>query len=232
MRSAGIPARVVTGYQGGEINPIDQYMVVRQADAHAWAEIWVEDRGWVRVDPTAEAVPIRVNGGLAAAVPRGAGLPLLMRPDLTWLRALRNNWDALANRWNQWVLGYNPDRQRDMLAFFGVRQPSWQTLAMLLFWSVASVLGLTALWLLSRIKRADPVQGAWLAFCAKLARSGLPRAGSEGPLDYTARALRRFPARAADLRDISSLYVELRYGERGDRQSQARLRSLVRAFRP
>jgi len=232
MRSAGIPARVVTGYQGGEVNPIDQYMVVRQADAHAWAEVWLGNRGWVRADPTAAAVPIRVESGLAAAVPQGTVLPLFMRTDLGWIVSLRNNWEALTNRWNQWVLGYNPDRQRDMLAFFGVRQPSWQTLAMLLFWSVASVLGLIALWLLSRIRRTDPVQGAWLAYCAKLARAGLPRAGSEGPLDYTARALERFPTRADDLRSISSLYVDLRYGKRNDWQSVSQLRSMVRAFRP
>ncbi|MBI2318764.1 MAG: DUF3488 domain-containing transglutaminase family protein [Betaproteobacteria bacterium] len=231
MRSAGIPARVVTGYQGGEINPVDRYMVVRQADAHAWTEVWLGERGWVRVDPTAAAVPMRVESGLAAAVPQGSALPLFIRTDLGWLLSLRNNWDALTNRWNQWVLGYNPDRQRDMLAFFGVRQPSWQTLALLLFWGVASVLGLIALWLLSRIQRTDPVQGAWLAFCGKLGRAGLPRAGFEGPLDFTARALARFPACAEDLRNISGLYVELRYGDRGDRQSVSRLRALVRAFR-
>jgi hypothetical protein len=145
---------------------------------------------------------------------------------------VRNNWEALTNRWNQWVLGYNPDRQRDMLAFFGVRQPNWQTLAMLLFWGVGSVLALIALWLLSRIKRTDAVQGAWLAYCAKLARAGLPRALSEGPLDFTMRALERFPSRAKELRSISELYVDLRYGTRNDRQSVSELRSLVRSFRP
>lgn len=232
MRSAGIPARVVTGYQGGEVNPIDQYMIVRQADAHAWAEVWIEDRGWVRVDPTAAAVPIRVESGLAAAVPQGTVLPLFIRTNLDWIVSVRNNWEALTNRWNQWVLGYNPDRQRDMLAFFGVRQPSWQTLAMLLFWGVASVLALIALWLLSRIRRTDAVQGAWLAYCAKLARAGLTRAVSEGPLDFTVRVLARFPGRANELRTIANLYVDLRYGKRNDRQSVSQLRSLVRAFRP
>ncbi|MBI4293204.1 MAG: DUF3488 domain-containing transglutaminase family protein [Betaproteobacteria bacterium] len=232
MRAAGIPARVVTGYQGGDVNPIDQYMAVRQADAHAWAEVWLEDRGWVRVDPTAAAAPIRVESGLAAAMPQGSVLPLFIRADLGWIMSVRDNWEALTNRWNQWVLGYNPDRQRDMLAFFGVRQPSWQTLAMLLFWGVASVLALIALWLLSRIRRTDAVQGAWLAYCAKLARAGLTRTVSEGPLDFTARALERFPARANELRSISDLYVDLRYGKRNDRQSVLELRSLVRAFRP
>jgi transglutaminase-like putative cysteine protease len=121
MRSAGVPARVVTGYQGGDTNPVDGYMVVRQADAHAWAEVWLESRGWTRVDPTAAAVPVRVELGITAAAPLGA--PLLMRDGLDWLKGLRNNWDAPTNQWEQWVLGYNPDRQLEMLSRLGMKQP-------------------------------------------------------------------------------------------------------------
>src|SRR5258708_6750705 len=157
MRAAGVPARVVTGYQGGDTNPVDGYMVVRQADAHAWAEVWLAGGGWTRVDPTAAAVPIRVELGITAAAPGGATLPLLMRTNLTWLKGLRNNWEALTNQWNQWVLGYNPDRQREMLSWLGVPQPSWQTMTVMLFWSVAGVLLLTALWLLRGIRREGPV---------------------------------------------------------------------------
>jgi len=230
MRAAGVPARVVSGYQGGEMNPVDGYMVVRQADAHAWAEVWLQDRGWVRVDPTAAAVPLRVNAGIAAAAPQGA--PLLMRTDLDWLRALRDNWDALGNQWNQWVLAYNPERQREMMAWFGIRSPSWETLAMVLFWSVASVLGIIALWLFARYRPADPTQRLWLAFCRKLARAGVPRGESEGPIDFSERAAARFPARSEALRAIAGLYVELRYGRAADAGSLARLKSLVRAFQP
>ena len=226
MRAAGVPARVVTGYQGGELNPVDGYMIVRQADAHAWAEVWLNDRGWVRVDPTAVAIPLRVNAGIAAAAPQSA--PLLMRTRLNWLRKLRDNWEALGNKWNQWVLGYNPDRQREMMSWFGVRSPSWQTLAMVLFWSVASVIGIIALWLFARYRTADPTQRAWLAFCRKLARAGIIRSESEGPLAFSARAAGRLPARADAVRAIANLYVELRYGKAA--ASVAQLRSLVRAF--
>src|SRR5260221_498666 len=128
MRAAGVPARVVTGYQGGDTNPVDGYMVVRQADAHAWAEAWLAGNAWTRVDPTAAAVPIRVELGITAAAPGGAPLPLLMRTNLNWLKGLRNNWEALTNQWNQWVLGYNPDRQREMLSWLGVPQPRWPTM--------------------------------------------------------------------------------------------------------
>src|ERR1039457_5975328 len=79
MRAAGVPARVVTGYQGGDINPVDGYMIVRQSDAHAWAEVWLKGRGWVRFDPTAAASPVRVESGIAAAVPATDPLPLIDR---------------------------------------------------------------------------------------------------------------------------------------------------------
>jgi hypothetical protein len=230
MRAAGVPARVVTGYQGGDTNPVDGYMVVRQADAHAWAEVWLSESGWTRVDPTAAAIPVRVELGITAAAPVGA--PLLMRSGLNWLKSMRNQWEALTNQWNQWVLGYNPDRQREMLSRLGMRQPSWETMTMTLFWSVGGVLLLVALWLLRGIRREDAVQRAWLRFCDKLARTGLARATTEGPLDYAARVSRRLPASEAAVRAIASLYVDLRYGRVAGAESIVRLRSLVRDFSP
>ena len=230
MRAAGVPARVVTGYQGGDTNPVDGYMVVRQADAHAWAEVWLAGNGWTRVDPTAAAVPVRVELGITAAAP--AGVPLLMRTNLNWLKGLRNNWEALTNQWNQWVLGYNPDRQREMLSWLGVPQPSWQTMTVMLFWSVAGVLLLTALWLLRGMRREDTVQRAWLRFCDKLAREGLARELVEGPLDYADRVARALPARENAVRAIASLYVDQRYGPGPRTESVARLKELVRDFTP
>ena len=108
MRAAGIPARVVTGYLGGELNPIGDYMIVRQADAHAWTEVWLKDAGWVRVDPTAAVSPARIEQGISAAVGAAGALPLFIRGDLPLLREMRLTWDSLANSWNQWVLGYTP----------------------------------------------------------------------------------------------------------------------------
>src|SRR5205823_4578313 len=96
MRAAGIPARVVTGYQGGELNPVDQIMTVRQSDAHAWTEVFLTGRGWVRIDPTAASMPRRLNGGLAAALPQTQTLPLFMRSEFEWARTLRHRWEATA----------------------------------------------------------------------------------------------------------------------------------------
>jgi len=230
MRAAGVPARVVTGYQGGDTNPVDGYMVVRQADAHAWAEVWLDDGGWTRVDPTAAAIPIRVELGITAAAPAGA--PLLMRGGLNWLKGLRNEWDALTNKWNQWVLGYNPDRQLELLSRLGMKQPSWETMTLTLFWSVGGVLLLVALWVLRGMRREDAVQRVWLRFCDKLARAGLARARTEGPLDYAGRVSRRLPGSESAVRAITALYVEQRYGHAADAESFVRLKRLVREFAP
>ncbi|HYN54442.1 MAG TPA: DUF3488 and transglutaminase-like domain-containing protein, partial [Methylotenera sp.] len=107
MRAAGIPARIVTGYQGGELNPNGNYLIVRQSDAHAWAEVWLEGRGWVRVDPTSAVSPDRIESGIGSALPDSDLLPILSRQDYPILKKLYLNWDAVNNGWNQWVLGYD-----------------------------------------------------------------------------------------------------------------------------
>ena len=230
MRAAGLPARVVTGYQGGEMNPVDQYMVVRQSDAHAWAEVWLRGRGWVRFDPTAAVSPVRVESGVAAAVPATDPLPLMARTTLYWLRELRYNWDALANKWNQLVLGYNPERQRQFLSSMGMNEPSWEDMALTLFWGVGGLLALLTAWLLRRMRTADPVQRLWLRFCAKLGKQGCPRALHEGPADFIARTAERFPDSAERIRAIGAHYIALRYGAQADARLLAELRLLVKEF--
>jgi transglutaminase-like putative cysteine protease len=228
MRAAGVPARVVTGYQGGELNGIDRIFTVRQSDAHAWSEVYLRGRGWLRVDPTAAAMPTRVQAGLARALPEGATLPFMLRPDMEWLRHLRSEWEALAHRWNVWVLAYNPERQRELMLSLGMREADWRNLTATLF----TVLGLLTLgllaWSLRRIARPDPVQKAWQAFCRKLAARGVERASHEGPRDYAARAARALPASRRAILRIGSLYIALRYGSRASRAGAERLRRLVR----
>lgn len=212
MRIAGIPARVVTGYQGGEINPIDGVMVVRQSDAHAWAEVWLEGRGWVRVDPTAAANPRRIDSGLAASLPEGELLPLMMRPAFEWLRDMRHQWEALSNAWNEWVLGYNPARQRRLMEWLGFNQPDWKTLGILVGAGIATLLLCLFGWAMLKERSADPLDRAWLAFCDKLARHALPRHPWEGPLDYAQRLTQALPQHANRIRHIAGIYASLRYG--------------------
>jgi transglutaminase-like putative cysteine protease len=230
MRAAGVPARIVTGYQGGELNPFDNIITVRQSDAHAWTEVFLASRGWVRVDPTAAAVPRRLDGGLSRAVPE-TELRALMRPDLEWLRGMRYQWEALAHKWNVWVLGYSPERQRDLLGSLGMRDADWRALTAALF-SVLGAMTLVLLaWSLRRLRRPDPVQKAWRAFCGKLAARGVERAPHEGPRDFAARAARALPgARRAILR-IGALYIALRYGANPGAPRVSQLRRMVRELR-
>ncbi|MBT0961495.1 transglutaminase TgpA family protein [Denitromonas iodatirespirans] len=212
MRAAGVPARVVTGYQGGEINPFDNTLVVRQSDAHAWAEVWLAGEGWRRIDPTAAAAPLRIDGGLAAALPDDAALPLLLRPDLGWLKTLRDRWEFLGNAWNQWVLGYDQKTQRSFLQRLGLTPDDWRQLGMVLLIAIGTVLAALAWWAQRRTLPADPLQRAWQRFERKLARAGLPRLPWEGPADYATRAALAFPASAAAIRAIAGRYATLRYG--------------------
>ena len=213
MRAAGIPARVVTGYQGGELNPVDNIITVRQSDAHAWAEVFLGRRGWVRVDPTAAAVPGRVESGLARAVPQSAALPLMMRPQLEWLRGVRDRWEAVAHKWNVWVLGYNPERQRELMS---LRRHARRRLAHAHRGAVQ----------LPRRDDADPARLVAAAAGAprpgaagvaqRSARSSPSAASSarahEGPRDYAARAARALPAARRSILRIGALYIGLRYG--------------------
>lgn len=234
MRAAGIPARVVTGYLGGEINPVDGYLVVRQSDAHAWTEVWLPDEGWVRVDPTAAVSPLRIERGRAAAVPE-AELALLERRSFDWLRQARYAWDAVANTWNQWVLGYNPERQGRLLSKFGMKDVSWQDLVIILAVVSGLIILVLSLALLYRINaaRPDAIQRAYIAFCANMARRGAVRAPSEGPRDFAARVALQLPELRDAAQRISALYISLRYGDGGnERQADlVALRAAVRALR-
>ena len=231
MRAAGLPARVVTGYLGGDPNPIDGMLTVRQSDAHAWAEVWLAGRGWVRVDPTAAAVPGRLDG-LARSVPGSGALPLLMRPQFEALRGLRYNWEALVHKWNVWVLGYNPERQREFMSWFGMHSADWTNLVATLLGVMCVFAAVLLAWSLRTHVRPDPVQAAWLRFCRKLDASGLPRAPHEGPRDFAQRAIQSAPSSDAAIRRISELYIALRYGRDRAAAEIAELKRLVREFRP
>src|SRR6185369_6771693 len=168
MRAAGVPARVVTGYLGGDMNPVDARFTVRQSDAHAWGEVYLVDRGWTRVDPTALSVPRRLDEGLARSVAAAGALPLIPRPEMEWLRSLRYNWEAITHQWNLLVLGYNPERQRELMSRLGMQDADWMELASTLLAALGAFVLLLFAWMLRRYARPDPVQSAWRQFCRKL----------------------------------------------------------------
>ncbi len=229
MRAAGIPARVVVGYQGGEMNPLGDYMIVRQSEAHAWAEVWLSDQGWVRVDPTAAVSPARIQAGIAGAVPAGEPLPISVRGNWQVLNRIRFTWDAMANFWNQWVLGYTPDRQTKLFTDVGLRAPTWQTLAVLLMSVAGVVVGAVALLVLRQLllARPDPVVRMWAAFCRKLAKRGTRKSPGEGPRDFARRAAAEQPALEPKINAIAELYIGVRYAGHGGNREERQLRQLI-----
>ncbi|NIR30038.1 MAG: DUF3488 domain-containing transglutaminase family protein [Gammaproteobacteria bacterium] len=234
MRAAGVPARVVTGYQGGEINPLGSYLIVRQRDAHAWTEVWLAEQGWVRVDPTAAVSPNRIELGMEAAMPGSVGVAGVRVPadgvvGSLW-RGLRHGWDAFNNAWNQWVLGYGPHRQSRLLARFGLDASDSLQLALGLGGTVTLLLSLVGLWLRRRVAPHDAVLEAYRRFQRKLARAGVVTRPSEGPLALAARAQRMRPGMAPQVQYITQLYVRLRYGA-GDGDVRE-LDKAVTAFKP
>lgn len=233
MRAAGIPARVVTGYQGGELNELGGYYVLRQYDAHAWAEVWLQGRGWVRVDPTAAISPARIQSGLNAALPDNATLPFLARTQSPFLLTLRFNLDALTNQWNQWVLGYNTERQFAFLTRLGMEDITWQKLAINMLSGVALLVGIFTLVMLRQLttRQSDAVQIVWLKACRKLQTAGLPRAPHEGAMDFADRVAAARPDLAADFYDIAARYTSLRYGGEAAKEALPAFRDAVRMFK-
>ena len=239
MRAAGIPARVVAGYQGAEYNDYGNYYIVRQSDAHAWAEVWLHERGWVRVDPTAAISPTRVQSGLSAALPDNIALPFMARNPPQWLSDLRLNWDALAYHWNQWVLGYDAERQFAFLTRLGMESNSAMKMALSMLGGTALLIGLFMLYMLRRMaaRNTDVAQQLYLKFCRKLARAGVTRAAHEGAQDFAQRAMRALPRHTDSIRNITAQYLALRYSPAGDGQKTARdsrinaLRHAVSAFK-
>ncbi len=233
MRSAGIPARVVTGYLGGQINLVGNYMIVRQSDAHAWAEVWLKDRGWVRADPTASVSPERINSGIAAAVPYSDQLPMMARTEFEWLRSMRMSMDAIANSWNQWILGYNPKRQVEFLSRVGMKTPGWKSMTIALIIGTGILMLILAVTMLLQLRyhTYDPVQEAYLKFCDKLAKKGIPRKPYEGARDYAERLAGLRPEFTQTTNVISELYIALRYGTLEEKEAVQELQRRVAEFR-
>lgn len=212
MRAAKVPARVVGGYQGGEMNPLDKHLVVRQSDAHAWAEVWLMGQGWVRVDPTAAVSPSRIESGIGSALSADEPLPALIQINSELLRGLRYRWEAINNGWNQWVLGYNPARQRDLLRHFGINDPRWQTFGALLFGVFGAVfLGICG-WILYHRPRLDPAKKLWNRALRYLRRRRINCADWEAPLALAARLQREHPEIGAAMAEVARHYVAARYG--------------------
>lgn len=232
MRAAGIPTRVVTGYQGMERNDLGDYYVVRQSDAHAWTEVWLEGRGWVRIDPTAAVAPERVQRGLRNALGAEEGLPGFLSGYGTWRYRLEARWDMVNARWNEWVLGYGPEMQAQLLSRFGLADMRNMLLSLTI--GVSALLALFGLYSLRRAlppPETDPAVIQWRRLTRKLGRFGYPQGPSEGPRDYVKRVCNREPSLEPVLQPALQAYLQLRYGMSGSEEQLAVLRRSSRAVR-
>ena len=243
MRAAGIPSRVVIGYLGGEINTAGNYLIVRQSDAHAWAEIWSPGRGWMRVDPTGAIAPERIELGFDAVRRLELqGVALGRLPTDAVLRALqlgwfeyvalhaRWYWDISHLAWYRWVVDYGKERQEKFLNSLGIEWISWGRLFGML---LACVLLLTlgyALMLWRTKKSSDSAHTFYQRFCRKLARAGLVRAPHEGPLDFAGRCVNRRPDLKQPLQTITDYYLRARYGAAAHADILRTLRREIRKF--
>ncbi|KAA3621655.1 MAG: DUF3488 domain-containing protein [Proteobacteria bacterium] len=243
MRAAGVPARVVLGYQGGENNPSGDYWIVRQSDAHAWSEIWVDGSGWRRVDPTAAVAPERVELGVDALrrIESAGGLESGFSAErmrqilrLDWLSArikqIELFADAFTHQWNTWVLAYGPDQQRQLLLRLGFAAPDWTWMVLALAASVAAFMLATYIVLSRTGREPDSPLKHFRRFKRKLERAGMPTLPGEGPRDLCRRAALAFPGNASQIDTIGDRYLALRYGPAG-RARLTELRRLVRELR-
>lgn len=208
MRAAGIPSRVVTGYQGGFWHNAG-YLLVRQSDAHAWNEVWLEDSGWTRVDPTAAVAPARIEQGARQAI--SAPRHVL---DRDWIKSLRNRYDRIQHLWNRWVLGFDHARQQRLLDRLGLPDMSVERIALLMMAALTLVSGILA-WLLLRPARAaarNQVDRAWQGMLRRLRRRGLVKQVQETPLEFAARVRLALPDTGPEFQRLAEMYCRLHYG--------------------
>ncbi len=224
MRAAGIPARIVVGYQGGETNPLGDYMIVRQADAHAWTEVWLDGVGWRRFDPTAAVAPERIEDGRSASIFAGAGEAWGLSAPSRIAYQLGLTLDALNARWNEFVLGYGAENQERFMRWLGIGNPDWRNLLLLVVGLVVTLTAVIHLLLIARFRppRRDEARRLYARFVRK---TRLESTRGETPLEFLERL-----GSPAEARSITALYLDSRYGGGGE-EALAALKAAVRRYR-
>jgi transglutaminase-like putative cysteine protease len=233
MRAAGIPSRVVTGYQGGDWNSVGRYLTVRQSHAHAWAEVWLAGQGWVRVDPTGVVAPQRLTRDLYELLGFGAQGAAARLRGAPWIGHLVQSWEAMNAWWQDEVVGFNFIKQSNFLNSLGLHPEDWRSVAIVLgagsaLWFAWLAWTLRAQW---SVRPRDPLARAWLLLGRKLGRLGLARGAHEGPIAWSERVAGQRPDLAAQLSPLMRRYAELRYGADADPAQVNAFRRAVRALR-
>jgi transglutaminase-like putative cysteine protease len=235
MRVAHIPARVIGGYQGGEINKVGGFLEVRQADGHAWAEVWLENKGWVRFDPTAAVAPQRVEQGVnveqQVANQAVDFSPIIMdNKAYAWLKQARQMWQTVDYSWQRWVINYDRANQNEFLSGLGINNLRAMLYAML---GIITFITAVLAWLLLKNNRGhtDKVVLVYDKFCQKIAKAQLQRHSNEGARDFADRACASLPEHSEQINAITRLYIGLRYGKNPSPALFLQLNQLVAAFK-
>jgi protein-glutamine gamma-glutamyltransferase len=228
MRMAGIPSRVVTGYFGGEINPLGDYMIIRQADAHAWSEVYLEDKGWIRIDPTSVIPPHRIEADedIVRIKPESSQAITIVKED-SWInksfKGVRNALDSINNSWNQWVVGYNNKKQAALFKAFGVPKITWKGLSTILFIVMSVLLAIFSFYIFKNRVKLDQVNKIYYRFCKKLSKAGFIKQENETASNFAKRLAKELPEKKLAIMKITSAYNSLHYGKYTSR-------TLVQAF--
>ncbi len=228
MRAAGIPSRIVLGYQGGEMNPMGEYMIVRQADAHAWTEVWLPGRGWYRVDPTAAVAPERIEEGRYGAMLDGVGAAWGLTAPSEWLYQITMTWDALNTKWNEWILAYGPDNQNRFMEWLGMEEPDWRKMILTLVTILVVLVTIISMLLMLRY-RPPPKDKAAQLYRKFTESTGVDPDQGETPLSYALRLGTERSEVSAHASQVTSLYLDARYGP-PEITSIHKLNSAVREF--
>ncbi|MDH3859286.1 MAG: DUF4129 domain-containing protein, partial [Gammaproteobacteria bacterium] len=232
MRAAGIPARVVTGYQGGEYNAVGNYLIVRQSDAHAWNEVWIENRGWLRVDPTAAVSPSRIEQGLDNALSDETSIFRIQNRNPIFGNLLYS-WDNMQHSWNDWVINYDQRKQQNFLSKLDLGIESWSDMVFAMVWLLATVTGLFwfIVWYRERPPKPEACEVQFGRLLKKLSRRGFQKRPSEDSRAFLERVTDRdFPQRE-QLADIVELYNRIKYGRKGSSvRNLDSMRSLINSL--
>ena len=211
MRAVGIPSRIVLGYQGGEINPLGDYMIVRQADAHAWTEVWLPDRGWYRIDPTAAVAPERIRSGRSGAMFDGIAASWGLSAPSELLYQFTLTLDALSASWNEWILGYGPKNQENFMEWLGMDDPNWRKMMLTLLAIVFVLIAMISVLLMLQY-RPPPKDAAAILYQKFTAKAGVAPSRGETPLSYAVRLAGEQTGMANDADFITAQYLAARYG--------------------
>ncbi|MFW6428931.1 MAG: transglutaminase TgpA family protein [Desulfosalsimonas sp.] len=241
MRAADVPARVVGGYLGGEINPFAEYFIIRQSDAHAWVEVWYPGQGWVRVDPTLAAAPDRLEQGIDAALSGGGNgggfAGRYLDPFTSFVDRVKMGWDAVSLRWEEFFYAYSRQHQRALLERIGIYWKSWKGPLAALGLGLGAAAAIIILYVFLQFRspdsvKNDPIKKQYEKFCKKLERSGVARRPDMGPKKFSEYAAARLPSSSGQISEITDIYIRLRYRDEKNPETFSQLRTLIRNFNP